>query len=571
MILKKIFSFFNKKQKINFVIIIILGIIFSVLELISVAIFLPLIALIQSGDSSEITNNFLFDFLFNKNFLENSYSQVSIFISAVIISIYFFKLIFHRYFNWKRLKFINDFTENLINTLFINFQRKNFIDYKYSSSSVLVQNIFTESNQIRNIINSIALLFTEIFTILVLIITSLIFDATITILALFFFIITFSFWNYFSSSDLNSLGQKRKNHERERFKIFQISFSSFKEILISNKQNFFLNLFKKNNKKSTYTLFKFSYVRDNVKPLIEFITISSISILIITLFFFDDYNSLLFRLGFFAIISYKLMPSINRFIGLLQTLNFSKISLKVIDEIKIKNHNKTEIHNFNFNEKIEFKSVKFSYPSSKMEIFDNLNLTINRGDIIGIKGESGQGKSTLIDILLGLLLPIEGKVLIDGENIINVKNSFWSIIGTVSQNVSLIESSLRDNLTLGNIKVNDKKLIKILNDVNLSSLLSSFSGGLDHIINENSSNISGGQKQRIAIARALVSDPQILILDEATSSLDKENENNVINVISELKKKNKNLTIIVISHSEGIFNLADKIFTIKNKTFVNEE
>ena len=176
-----------------------------------------------------------------------------------------------------------------------------------------------------------------------------------------------------------------------------------------------------------------------------------------------------------------------------------------------------------------------------------------------------------LNILLGLLLPIEGKVLIDGENIIKVQNSFWSIIGTVSQNVSLIESSLRDNLTLGNTKVDDKTLIKILNDVNLSSLLSSFSDGLDHIINENSSNISGGQKQRIAIARALVLDPQILILDEATSSLDKENENNVINVISELKKKNKNLTIIIISHTEGIFKLVDKIYTIKNKTLVNEE
>ena len=571
MILNKILFLFNKNQKIDFIIIIILGIFFSILELISVAIFLPLIALIQSGDTSQFTNNFLFDFLFRNNFLENNYPQVSIFISIIIISIYLFKLIFNRYFNWKRLKFINDFTENLINVLFINFQRKKFIDYKYSSSSNLIQNIFTETNQIRNIINSIALLFTEIFTITVLVITSFIFDATITLLALGFFTITFSLWEYFSNNDLNSLGQIRKNHERERFKIFQISYSSFKEILISNKQNFFLNLFKNNNKKSTYTLFKFSYVRDNVKPLIEFITISSISILIITLFFFDDYNSLLFRLGFFAIISYKLMPSINRFVGLLQTLNFSKISLKVIDQIKIKNYNNKEINNYNFNEKIEFKSVKYSYPSSKIEIFNNLNLIINRGDIIGIKGESGQGKSTLIDILLGLLLPIEGKVLIDGENIIKVQNSFWSIIGTVSQNVSLIESSLRDNLTLGNTKVDDKTLIKILNDVNLSSLLSSFSDGLDHIINENSSNISGGQKQRIAIARALVLDPQILILDEATSSLDKENENNVINVISELKKKNKNLTIIIISHTEGIFKLVHKIYTIKNKTLVNEE
>jgi len=571
MILNKILFLFNKNQKIDFIIIIILGIFFSILELISVAIFLPLIALIQSGDTSQFTNNFLFDFLFRNNFLENNYPQVSIFISIIIISIYLFKLIFNRYFNWKRLKFINDFTENLINVLFINFQRKKFIDYKYSSSSNLIQNIFTETNQIRNIINSIALLFTEIFTITVLVITSFIFDATITLLALGFFTITFSLWEYFSNNDLNSLGQIRKNHERERFKIFQISYSSFKEILISNKQNFFLNLFKNNNKKSTYTLFKFSYVRDNVKPLIEFITISSISILIITLFFFDDYNSLLFRLGFFAIISYKLMPSINRFVGLLQTLNFSKISLKVIDQIKIKNYNNKEIDNYNFNEKIEFKSVKYSYPSSKIEIFNNLNLIINRGDIIGIKGESGQGKSTLIDILLGLLLPIEGKVLIDGENIIKVQNSFWSIIGTVSQNVSLIESSLRDNLTLGNTKVDDKTLIKILNDVNLSSLLSSFSDGLDHIINENSSNISGGQKQRIAIARALVLDPQILILDEATSSLDKENENNVINVISELKKKNKNLTIIIISHTEGIFKLVHKIYTIKNKTLVNEE
>lgn len=569
MVLKKILLLFSRKQKNKFFVVIFLGIIFSVLELFSIAIFLPLINLIQSGNIDFILDNNFFNKVFTEYLHISEYKQVTIFVSVFIIIIYLFKLIYHRFFNRFRLKFVNNFTENLINTFFSKFQTQSYINYKYSSSSAVIHKIFTESNQIRNILDSIILAFTESFTISLLIITSLLFDHVTTLIALLFFVIVYFIWQFFSGTDLNSLGKVRKNQEKQRFKIFQISYSSFREILIYNQHVFFRKIFEKHNYLATNTLYKYAFKRDNVKPLIEFITISSISFLIIALFLIEDYELIMIRLAFFATIAYKLMPSINKFSGLFQTIKFNRVSLDFNLESFHEEYRDFKNQNVitKINE-ISISNVSYKYPSREDYIFRNLKIKIKKGEIIGIKGESGSGKSTFIDLVLGLLKPNAGKILINSHDLLKIRSSFWSKVSTVSQQINLIEGTLKENLTFGDNSITDSQIIDVLEKVNLSEMLNNFSNGLDEVIYENSSNISGGQKQRIAIARALLRNPNLLILDEATSSLDEGNEIKFINVIKEIKLKNPDLTILIVSHSNGILKIADKVFNIKNQNFI---
>ena len=214
------------------------------------------------------------------------------------------------------------------------------------------------------------------------------YDYVITLIALLFFSTVYIVWQFFSKTDLNSLGRIRKSQEKQRFKIFQISYSSFREVLIYNQHKFFRKIFENHNYKATNTLYKYAFKRDNVKPLIEFITISSISFLIIALFFIEDYDSIMIRLAFFATIAYKLMPSINKFSGLFQTIKFNKVSLDFNLESfhieKIKSNKKDKIKVIN---EINVNNISYKYqgiPSNGYtEIFEkmlkhkNIDLMLN--------------------------------------------------------------------------------------------------------------------------------------------------------------------------------------------------
>ena len=282
----------------------------------------------------------------------------------------------------------------------------------------------------------------------------------------------------------------------------------------------------------------------------------------------EDYDSIMIRLAFFATIAYKLMPSINKFSGLFQTIKFNKVSLDFNLESfhikKIKSNKKDKLKVIN---EINVNNISYKYPGRDNFIFKNLNIRIKKGDIIGIKGESGSGKSTFIDLILGLLQPYSGDIYVNNLDIQYLKNNYWSKVSTVSQQINLIHGTLKENLTFGDLSINDQDIYDIIKKVNLSQMLSSFKNGLDEVVYENSSNISGGQKQRIAIARALLRNPQLLILDEATSSLDESNEIQFINVIKEIKLKNPSLTVLIVSHTKAILEIADFVYNIEKSNF----
>ena len=241
----------------------------------------------------------------------------------------------------------------------------------------------------------------------------------------------------------------------------------------------------------------------------------------------------------------------------------SILDLKKLFE-RFQNHETKSININNFSDcnNISFKELEFSYFGSRKKIFENLNIDFKLKRKIGITGETGSGKSTFIDILMGLLTPTNGKVFIDGKELSNENLRSWqSKISHVPQNIFLINESILKNITFGinGELVDEQKLMKSIKDAQLDNFIKDLPDGINTEIGENGINISGGQKQRIGIARALYKSKEILILDEATSALDYETEKNIMKNIT---KNNTSITLISISHRKENLKNFDEVIDL---------
>jgi ABC-type bacteriocin/lantibiotic exporter with double-glycine peptidase domain len=211
---------------------------------------------------------------------------------------------------------------------------------------------------------------------------------------------------------------------------------------------------------------------------------------------------------------------------------------------------------------LSLDAVSFKYPKVHINILDNISLNIKSGDSIGIIGASGCGKTTLINLILGLLEPQSGKISYNGNVLMNNDLDNWrSHIAYLPQQIFLIDDTLRNNVALGVSNVDEKKLITAINQAQLGDFLANLPNGVDSFIGERGVLLSGGQRQRIALARAFYHDRDVLIMDEATSALDNDTEREVVDEIKRLKGKK---TIIVIAHRITTLRFCDVIYKLDN-------
>jgi len=232
---------------------------------------------------------------------------------------------------------------------------------------------------------------------------------------------------------------------------------------------------------------------------------------------------------------------------------------------------KKPLTEISFENNLTLNKVSFHYKNRDKTIIDEVDFVINKNDFIGITGESGGGKSTLVDIISGLLNPKSGEIIIDGEKIKNLQQTNWlNKIGYLTQKNNLLDESILTNVTLEFNKDNiDIKLVnEVINKTGLNELINSLPEGIDTHIGENGFAISGGERQRIGIARLLYAKKEILIFDESTSNLDNKNKENIIHTINQLAKEK---TIIVITHDENVINNCKKKYLIKQKKLIKIE
>ena len=273
-------------------------------------------------------------------------------------------------------------------------------------------------------------------------------------------------------------------------------------------------------------------------------------------------------ISLFAFSAFRLIPSTNKVFNSIQHIRFCLPSVLIIkDSLNLKiekiitNNNKDVL----LNDSIEIKNISFSYnPGFVKPSLKNVSFTIKKNSSIGIIGESGSGKSTLIDLLLGLLVPTNGTILVDGKDLNESDfslRSWQKNIGYVPQNIYLTDDSIRNNIAFGlsPSEIDEEKVLKVVKECQLEEFVDSLNDRLNTLVGERGARLSGGQRQRIGIARALYSNPSILVFDEATSSLDLETERSIISLIENMR----NRTVIIVAHRLSTVKHCDYIVKLK--------
>jgi ABC-type multidrug transport system fused ATPase/permease subunit len=276
----------------------------------------------------------------------------------------------------------------------------------------------------------------------------------------------------------------------------------------------------------------------------------------------SDISGTLALISMFVLGLYRLMPSANRILTGYNQILFYKSSLDIIHNDLMYDAEKLQNTPINFTKTLQLDHIFFEYNEVK-PILEDISLTIQKGDKIAFIGESGSGKSTLIDLIIGLYRPKSGTIRVDGTLLDERNIKAWrSKIGYIPQSIYLFDSTVAQNVAFGKA-IDDVQIKESLRQANILEFLETYHKGIDTLVGEGGIKLSGGQRQRIAIARALYGNPEILVLDEATSSLDSATE---AKIMEEIYKIAENKTLIVIAHRLSTIEGCKKIIRLENST-----
>ena len=383
----------------------------------------------------------------------------------------------------------------------------------------------------------------------------------------------------FSRKKLQNNSQKIEASNKKRIKVTQESLGSIKDIILYNNQRKFFDIYKKEDYNQNYLYAQSSFISSFPRYAIEGLGLLFIAFLSF-IFLKSNIRSSEYIpiLGALALGAQKLLPSMQQTYGAWATVKSSSSGvqdvLQILNKPGCKYFNNKKPMNFDFNNSIELKDICFSYKETGKDILKSINLKIKKGERIGIIGPTGCGKSTLIDILLCLLKPDSGEFCVDQRNLYdkqneNLLNSWRASIGHVPQDIYLMDASFAENIAFCNSekKIDYEKVKVAARKAQIHSFIKSTNLGYFTNIGERGVKLSGGQKQRIGIARALYLDSNVLIFDEATSSLDNETEKEIIKSIEGLSK---DLTIIMVAHRLSTLTNCDRLISIKNGIKINE-
>ncbi len=574
----KVFQILTKKQKIS--IILLLGLMtttmfFEVLTLSALLTFLNTSALQEETILLKYLKIILNTFSPNNEIIFSPmillFFLLFIFIVKNIITI----IVYYR-----ESKFVNDLREGLSKKILLNYLSLPYAYYFNAKSSEIIKNITLEVDHFTISVFCILRIFLDTTILVGILIYLLFLNFEITASILILFLIFSVIFYFFNRKALVRYGNKRPLLISKRLKLIQEIFRNIKMMKLREKNNL-IDEFKFSNSEIAKNAFKTTFLNTIPKPIFELFVI-----IVFCLFAYNFFSTekiainLLPQIGIYVAAIYKIMPSMVKIITGVQTLEYNVQGIDSIyynilkgEGVKEKSfkENKLKIKDIlNFKNEIKIENLSFKFHTKKSDyVLNNINLSIPKNSHVGIIGKTGEGKSTLTDLIMGLLDPLEGKILVDDFNIQKNISKWQEMIGYVPQETYLHDSSLRENIAFGVDKnfIDDSKVEKVSKLASLSNFIKTLENGFETEVGENGIKLSGGQKQRISIARALYKDPELIIFDEATSSLDATTEKEIINSINSLKNEK---TLISISHKLSTMLYCDQIYEIKKGTLIKK-
>jgi len=563
-LIKKSWDSLDKKQKKYSVFIFVMIFIAMLFESLSIGIMIPLISTLLNHNTGES--------IFSKIFIlgEHAGENLIYIVMITTIIIFIIKNLILTLNLWHQTKFLRQLQLELTNKLFRHYLKSDYIFFLQNNSGTLYRNLTDIIGSFISYAKNQMTLISEIIILLGIVLilfyvdflgTSLILISA-GILSLTIYILTIKKISFFGK-ERNIIGAELNKHLLQ-------GMSAAKDVKILDREEDLIHQVNKNLFKMTRLNHFIQFITGLPRFSFELLMVFTFSIIVFVMLgnkreVFD----IIQYLGVFVVASFRLLPGISRILSSYQVIKYIEPSVKILlSEYDFKNNSQNKKISINkknspliFNKEIKLKNISFSYSLRKEFSLSKISIDIKKGDFVGIIGQTGSGKSTLINLLIGLLEPNNGEVMVDDLNIKSNLSGWHKKIGYVPQSVYLIDDTIRKNIAFGlrEENINDDLIKKAIEKANLNFFLSTLKDGAETVVGEKGIRISGGQQQRIGIARALYRDPEILILDEATSSLDQTTEKKIMESVNFLKKTK---TLIVITHRLITVQNCDKIFML---------
>ncbi len=571
-ILKKLSKLLDGKQKRSLVGLVFLMFIGAILEACSVALIIPVVTVLFTPNAIQDKWYLALAYSISPFTSEKAFS-IAVLLSIIVAFILKNAFLFIEQKLLYRFIYTNQFRTS--ERMMKNYIRKDYEYYLNADSAVIQRNITSDVNNMYALIQSLMLLVSELIVFATLIALCIGESPLMTAFFAVLLGITLLLIKIILKPVLYKAGKDNQDFYAGLFKWINQTVTGIKEVKIGGKEKYFSDCYIECGKGYVNAVQKYTLLSNAPRLIIEVVCIIAIVFYLLTIYLEgSNVSNVLETMGVFIMALMRLMPSANRINNCLNNISyfepfFMGVSDNLQDEISDKN---SEIASFErpkekleVKQKIELKDICYKYPNSDVYVLNKANMEIPIGSAVGIVGTTGAGKSTIVDVMLGLLKLESGEITADGENVLDKENyrKWLKNIGYIPQTVFMLDDSIRKNVAFGipEDEIDENRLWEVLKEAQLDEFVRSLPDGLETGIGERGIRLSGGQRQRISIARALYEDPEVLVLDEATSALDGDTEQAIMDSVNSLHGKK---TLIIIAHRLQTIEKCDAVYRIEN-------
>lgn len=554
----KLRNILSRREKLGLIALMAASLGISVVEMLGISAIMPFIAV--ASDFSLIEQNEIYQNVYSF-FNFTSYPDFVIVFGILLVLFYVFRSIANFIYFYGLSRYSFGRYHSLAHRLFRKYMTYSYQDFTGRNSADLTKMIVNEAQNLSSLISAMLLIMSELFILIMIYALLMYVEMEVTIILTVILAANAIFMNKVITKKIKKQGIKRADHQQEFYNILNNCFGNFKFIKLVNNDDLILEGFSKSS---------YGYARANIiaqslnrfpRLFLEAVGFSLVSIIIVYLVWKHntDIQKYIPVISIFVLGLFRLLPSVNRIMSSYNSFVFYHKALDLVYSDMNRPEEVLGSSQLDFSNDVVVSDLSFEYESGK-PILHRVNLKIEKGDQIALIGDSGEGKSTLLDLLIGVLHPSSGQVAVDGVPLDETNIRSWrNRVGYIPQSVYLFDGTVKENVVFGR-NYCEKQLVDVLKKANIYDFLMTKDGS-DTLVGEGGVQLSGGQRQRIAIARALYGDPELLVLDEATSALDEKVESKIMDEIYEICS---NKTLIIVAHRLSTISRCRKVYLIKD-------
>ncbi len=573
-ILRKMNVLLDARQKRAMVALIFMMLIGGVLESLGISMIVPIVTVVM--DPAAVQENELLSSVYDAMGMKSN-AEFAMFALLAFVGMTVIKNVYLFFQQKMQLRFVytNQFATS--RRMMINFMQRPYEYYLNADTSVIQRNITSDVNNMYGLILSCLQLFSECIVFVCLVVALFLYSDPMMILMVAALMVALLFViKKVLKPIMIRAGQDNQDFYSGLYKWIEQSVMGIKEIKIGCKENYFINEYAKCGEGYVNSVQKYNLFNATPRLLIETVCIAGmVGYFVLIIGQGTQIKDLLPQLSALAVAAMRLLPSANRINNYQTSISyFEPFFMGVSDNLQEEIHDgsvtydpeayrkKLNVEKLPVKKEIQLEDITYKYPNTETWIFEHADMEIPVGASVGIVGVTGAGKTTIVDILLGLLQMESGRILADGVNVNENYAGWLKNIGYIPQTIFMIDDSIRKNVAFGvpEEEIDDKKVWRALEEAALDEFVKSLPDGMETGIGERGIRISGGQRQRISIARALYEDPEVLVLDEATSALDNETEAAIMDSINRLHGRK---TLVIIAHRLQTIEKCDMVYRVQ--------